>query len=114
MINRRAHLQYALLLLCFAATLIFQTKAMPYYVMGLLHPEQLVASPFLVDDGSNEIITVRAPAREAGIRTGDWLLKVGDRPYSGQHDLGLALQSARSGDVLAVTVRSVSGEKVAH
>ena len=114
MIHRRAHLQYALLLLCFAATLIFQTKAMPYYVMGLLHPERLVASPFLVDDGSSEIITVRAPDREAGIRTGDLLLKVGDRPYSGHHDLGLALQSALSGDVLEVTIRSGSVEKIAH
>lgn len=61
------------------------------------------------DGGGASVIAVVSPAREAGLRTGDTIVRIRDRQIGGAQDVGLALADRLAGDWVQVEARRGDG-----
>jgi len=100
--------QYVCLALLFAGAMLFQVR----YGRDIWHEEKLDLGFVAPATASASLEIVRPTAEKLGLHTGDILLAVNGKKYTGTALLSEAYAKARPGDHIDLTVRSSSGEHV--
>jgi phosphoserine phosphatase RsbU/P len=103
---RKRSLAYAVLAILFAFSAIAWMRTVHDSVDYILHGEELVKWPFLVEDTTPRVNIVYPEAEAAGLQVGDVVLAVDGRQYEGEADYWGPLRRAKVGDRLQVRVRS--------
>src|SRR5882724_1319441 len=109
--SRNATLQYALLAVLLAATILFQVHSVGATLRALLHPDQEFIDPLYLEPGTGRIGLIVVAQDRAHLHRGDLLLKIGDTPFTADRQWGDTLSAAHAGDVLHLTVRSADGSE---
>ena len=97
--------RHAVLTALFLLTLVFQAAHVTYTLDVVEHRRWAVANPFWVHDSEPVIFQNTPQGETAGIREGDRLLAVEDRPYRGLADLVQRLDVAKPAETMSVTVQ---------
>jgi phosphoserine phosphatase RsbU/P len=97
---KRPILLYSLLVGLFLISLLYQIRYLP----DLFHRETLHFPFFFVDAGSDTVNFTTPEAASFGIRNGDHLLAVNEKPFTGTGSLGRAFNTARPGVPIALTI----------
>jgi sigma-B regulation protein RsbU (phosphoserine phosphatase) len=101
----RLKLAYAALLLLFAATVVYQAKAIQDAMRPLFHPERVARSPVILVNGLPIIRLALPEAAQAGIQQGDTLLRVNGKALTGAGVLGEVLEQSVPGAAMTLTMR---------
>jgi sigma-B regulation protein RsbU (phosphoserine phosphatase) len=107
---QRTRFLYFGLAVLFAISMGYRMREIRDRVELLLHSEVHARRPFNIDIPGNQIVGPEAAAASAGLRAGDTIVNIGNRPFRGAVDLFVPLKDARPGDRLNVQVRSKTGE----
>jgi membrane-associated protease RseP (regulator of RpoE activity) len=105
------HIYYIPLLALFIIAVTYQTRYAMDALREDLYAHELVREPFVMEELDPVITRLRPEAEEAGLRKGDWVLSVGDRPLTGAAVFDQLAATARPGDTLSVVVRRSAGEE---
>jgi sigma-B regulation protein RsbU (phosphoserine phosphatase) len=89
----------------FAAVLLYQARS----VLDILQSEKVDVPSIAPATASASLETVSPAAERAGLHSGDVLLAINGKPYTGTAVLSEAVSRARPGQNVYVTVRSVAG-----
>lgn len=103
--SSRPILQYLGLALIFSAAMLFQAR----YALDIWHGEKFDLPFILPGTASAKLGYVSPAAAELGLRTGDELLAVDGKKYSGSSNLVGKFAKAEPGEQIAITVNSSSG-----
>ncbi|HEV2914967.1 MAG TPA: SpoIIE family protein phosphatase [Pyrinomonadaceae bacterium] len=107
---KRRSIYYVPLLALFVIAVVYQTR----YTMDALREDfrahEIVRQPFAMEELEPIITRLRPEAEEAGLRKGDRVLAVGDRPLTGAAVFDQLAAGARPGDSLSVVVRRAGAE----
>jgi phosphoserine phosphatase RsbU/P len=98
--------QYVCLTIFFAGAMLFQIR----YAQDIWRSEKL-EYPFVMPGTASAALEIVRPAAEKlGLHTGDILLSVNGRKYTGSAVLSEAYAKTRAGDQIDLSVKSASGE----
>jgi phosphoserine phosphatase RsbU/P len=94
--------RYIVLSALFTMSVLFQIGS----IRNIVHNVPAIVPKFVPGEGTAALRFVDSKASAAGLRRGDILVAINGRPYTGQLVWYEAINKARPGDLLAVTVRS--------
>lgn len=110
-VNKPATLRYIALAALFLATVAYQTKHIIFIAEYLSGRVVAVTAPGSMQNAKPIVSSVAKEAEKAGVRVGDTLLEVNGTPYRGVADIVRAIEYARGGDSLRVTVQHKDGAR---
>ncbi|GEL95690.1 hypothetical protein CCO02nite_23480 [Cellulomonas composti] len=96
------------------ATQLIETGVATYPVIGVLLDETYTGEGVLVSreaQGDQPAVVVDGPADRAGIRSGDVILAIDDRPVTEPDELIVAIRAHEPGDVVVLRVRTGDDER---
>src|SRR5438094_5882884 len=109
--TKRPMLPYVALGALFVITAAYQALDIVFVGEKLAGRAGAITRPFGIPFYSPTITSVEEEAQRAGIRPDDTLIAVNGHPYQGEAVLNRALNYARPGDLLTVTVRHKTGKE---
>lgn len=98
------YVHYILLLALFVVAVTYQARYTVDAIREDFYPGEQVREPFATEDIEPIIARLRPEGEEAGLRKGDRVLALNDRPVTGSAVFDQIAAAARPGDSLTVTV----------
>lgn len=109
--HKPATLQYCALAVLFVATAAYQAKHTMFVTQYVRGEAVAVRAPGDLVNNKPIISSVKPEAEKAGLRKGDTLLEVAGKPYTAETEILRALEYARPGEPLSLTVMHKDGAR---